>query len=149
MRMPRALRSLDDRVLGSGRGDAAPAGPGDGEGDGGGHHVQPAGSRPATRTGDGPASVLRAVWRVARLVLLALALVLVVAVAFTLLPTNEDNVIVRNVLSLAGTVAGPFQDVFQLEDDERERIANYGLAAVVYLVLSSVVGKLPTGRRKA
>lgn len=146
MRLPNALRSLDDRVLGSRRHEAGAAERSDHATER--HHVRPAGERPArSRGGRGLAPVLSVVYRGARLVLLVLALVLVAAIAFTLLPTNEDNVIVRNVLSVAETVAGPFQDVFQLEDAERERIANYGLAAVAYLVLRAVAGRLPTGRR--
>jgi hypothetical protein len=106
------------------------------------------GAEPRTGGGDGLASFLAVVWRVARLVLLALGLLLLVAVAFLLLPANEDNVIVSNVLSLADRVAGPFRDVFTVEDPDRMRIFNYALAAAVYFVVGSVVGKLPTGSKR-
>ena len=143
--MPTALRSLDDRVLRSRRGSEPPAE--DRSHDEGTTRVE---RRPARRpgNGDGLPSFLAVLWRVCRLVLLALALLLVLAIAFILLPTNDDNVIVRNVLSFGEDVAGPFKDVFTSDDEDRRRISNYGLAAVVYLVLSTVVGKLPTGSRK-
>jgi len=102
----------------------------------------------AGRRGDGLPTFLATVWRISRLVLLALGLLLVLAVALILLPANEDNVIVRNVLDYAQTVAGPFKDVFSVDDPERMRIYNYALAAGVYFLLATVVGRLPTGSRK-
>ena len=98
--------------------------------------------------GDGLQKVLATVWRVSRLVFLALGLLLVIAIALTLLPANEDNVIVSNVLSWAETVAGPFKDVFTVDDPERMRIYNYALAAAVYFLLATIVSKLPTGGKR-
>jgi hypothetical protein len=173
MRMPQGLRRLDDRVLGDrGKGGSATTATRDGHPSDGhpsdDHHddahddARPDerttrrtrttrtgdGAEPPTGGGDGLASFLAVVWRVARLVLLALGLLLLVAVAFLLLPANEDNVIVSNVLSLADRVAGPFRDVFTVEDPDRMRIFNYALAAAVYFVVGSVVGKLPTGSKR-
>jgi hypothetical protein len=170
MRMPQGLRKLDDRVLGRSSKDE------DGAHDDhrddhddhrderehrgeDGHHVKAAErSERTTRReadspassggGDGLSSVLAVVWRVSSLVFVALGLVLVAAVVFILLPANEDNVIVRNALSLADQVSGPFRDVFSVDDPDRMRIYNYGLAAVVAFVLSGVVGKLPTGSKR-
>ena len=161
--MPSGLRKLDDRVLG--KGGKAGKSHDDGEPAGDTRVADdadaPAGQRterverttrkpsgPPPSSTDGLSAVLAVVWRISRLVFIALALVLVVAIAFILLPTNEDNVIVRNVLDLAETVAGPFKDVFNDDDPDRMRSYNYGLAAVVSFVLGSVVGKLPTGSKK-
>lgn len=108
-----ALRELDNRVLGS------------------------------RLRGDGPAAFLRVVWRVSRLVFIALAVVVLLGVVFTKAPTNAQNVIVRNVLSLARDAAGPFKDVFVPKKRENALVVNYVVAAAVYLLLSVVVGKLP------
>lgn len=108
-----ALRSLDDRVLGN------------------------------RLRGDGATAVLRVVWRVSRVVFLALAVIVLLGVVFTKAPTNMHNVIVRNVLSLAKDVAGPFRDVFAPKKPQNALVINYLLAAAVYLVLGVVVGKLP------
>ncbi len=161
MRMPAGLKNLDDRVIGRkrrGRPDDPDGGHDDADGAAHGDHDE-SGERTTTRTvetrparkgnGDGVQTFLATVWRISRLVLLALALVLVLAIAFVLLPTNEDNVIVRNVLDLGEQVAGPFKDVFTVDDPERMRIYNYGLAAAVYAVLGSIVAKLPTGSKRA
>ena len=176
MRVPAGLKRLDDRVLGA-RGSGTGGTRTGGDRSERHEHVYPedeersvakseqttertertertggdeaAEERPARRgNGDGLQKVLATVWRISRLVFLALALVLLLAVALLLLPANEDNVIVRNVLDLAETVAGPFKDVFTVDDPERMRIYNYGLAAAVYFVLSVVVSKLPTGPKR-
>jgi hypothetical protein len=157
MRMPGGLKKLDDKVLGS-RGHA-PAEDGHAREDGA-HDDAHDDAHPEERTerttrtkdseeskggGDGVSSFLAVLWRVSQLVLFALGLVVLTAAALVLLPANEDNVIVRNVLSLAETVAGPFKDILTVDDPDRMRVYNYGIAAIVYFVLGAVVGKLPTG----
>ena len=97
-------------------------------------------------SGDGLSEFLSVFYRVSRLVLLTLAVVCLLGIAFTLIPTNEDNVIVRNVLSLSEWAAGPFSDVFEIDGENARIAANYGLAAAVYALLASFVSKLPTGR---
>jgi hypothetical protein len=163
--MPGGLKKLDDKVLGSrgkapakdgqARGDGAHDDAPDGRPDGAHDDVYPEErTERTTRTtdraeskgnGDGVSSFLAVFWRIAKLVLFALGLVVLTAAALVLLPANDDNVIVRNVLSLAETVAGPFKDILTVDDPDRMRIYNYGIAATVYFVLGAVVGKLPTG----
>lgn len=113
-----ALKDLDDRVLGD------------------------------RMRGDGPPAVLRVVWRVSKVVLLALAVVVLLGILFTKAPTNAHNVIVRNALSLARDVAGPFKDVFAPTKPEDALVVNYLVAAAFYSVMGVLVGKLPTGSRK-
>ena len=93
--------------------------------------------------GDGPAVVLQVVWRVSRVVLVALAVIVLLGVLFTKAPTNMHNIIVRNVLSLAKDVAGPFRDVFAAKSRQNALVINYLVAAAVYLVVGALVGKLP------
>lgn len=114
MAVPSLLRRLDDRVLGRRTGPR----------------------RPLLR------DLLSAVARVAALVLLGCALLLVAAVAAVVLPTDESNVLVKGVLDGALRVAGPFATVFDLDGREARAAANYGLAAVVYLVGSRLVARL-------
>ena len=149
--MPGSLKKLDDRVLGSkGRHDADA---GDGgvhpEADGRGERTETVRveREPARRpgNGDGVPSFLAVVWRVSKLVLVALGLVVLLAAALVLLPANEDNVIVRNVLSLGQWAAGPFRDVLTVDDPDRMRVYNYGIGALAYFVAAALVGRLPTG----
>jgi hypothetical protein len=138
MPVPAALKRLDDRVLGRHRNREVAVT----ETEHDEHDTQTRPSRPR----DGLPTFLRIFYRVCRLVLLALAAVLVLAVVLILAPANDDNGIVSAVFDLAERVAGPFKDVFTVEDDDREKIVNYAVAAVVYLVAATVVSKLPTGR---
>lgn len=146
MRTPTALRNLDDRVL---RRRSRPSTAHD--------EVYPedrteAASRPRRPPGDVGREALGVVWRVARLLLLALAAVVALAVALTFLPTNDDNVIVSTVLDLGEWAAGPFRDVFTAETARRELLYNYALATGVYLLAAALVAKLGAklpGRRGA
>jgi hypothetical protein len=136
MPMPAAFKRLDDRVLGRRR---QPVGPSDEHVDDHDDDAKP------QRPHDGLTTFLAVFYRISRLVFLALALIVTLAIILILAPANDDNVIVRNVFDLAETVAGPFKDVFTVEDDaEREMVVNYVLAAVVYFVAASLVTKLPT-----
>jgi large-conductance mechanosensitive channel len=93
------------------------------------------------------ARVVAIVYRVLKIGLIVLAVAVLLGVVFTRLPTNPANVIVRNVLHLARTLAGPFRDVFRIKNPKDALTVNYGLAAVVYLLLAVLVGRLPTGKR--
>ena len=149
MRTPQTLRRMDDRVLGDRFKRRTTTEPGT---TGGGTTVverpeRSADPRPPS-TGQGLREFLTIFYRVARLVLLLLAVAVLLGIVFTVAPTNGDNVIVRNVLDLADGAAGPFRDVFTVDGDaERELVVNYAFAALVYFALSVVVGKLPGGKR--
>lgn len=164
MRMPSGLSKLDDRVLGKKKGTARPADDTrdrDGDRDSRDADSRPERTEKVERTtsseqpdrpkrgnGDGLPTLLATVWRISRLVFLALAAVLVLAIACIYLPTNENNDIVSNVLSLGETIAGPFKDVFTDDDPDRVRTYNYGLAAGVYVLVGTIVAKLPTGSKR-
>lgn len=143
MRMPTALRRMDDRVLG----DRFRKRPPTTQVDGDVVVEERTTSAPPPRTGEGAKEALSIVYRISRLVFLALALACLLGILFTVAPTNADNVIVRNVLDLAEAAAGPFRDVFTAKDDERERVINYAFAAFVYFLASVLVGKLPGGKK--
>lgn len=149
MRLPSTLRRMDDRVLGDRltrrqRPDA-------------GVHDEPLhesttalerpGGPPPPSTGRGAREAVAVVSRVSRVVLLLLAATVVLGIVFVLAPTNADNVIVRNVQDLAGDAAGPFRDVFTVDDDaEREVVVNYAFAAAVYVGAAALVRRLAGGK---
>ena len=145
MRLPPALRQLDDRLLGNRFRRRDPVGP-DASSDRETVVIERSGlrDRPTPpNTGQGAAQVLAVTVRISRAVLLVLAVAVGLGIVFTLAPTNADNVIVRNTFELARSAAGPFRDVFSVGDNpDRELIVNYAFAAVVYAALAAVVGKI-------
>ena len=152
MRMPSALKSLDDKVLGrSGAHDSDepyPAEPRSGEPRAGHREVVERTHHGAGGgTGENLREFLGVFYRVSQLVFFALAAVLVLGIVFVLSPTNADNSIVQFVADLSDGAAGPFRDVFTVDDAERELVVNFGFAAAVYLVLGSLVRKLPGGKQ--
>jgi hypothetical protein len=151
MRMPTALKALDDKVLGrSGSHDTDepyPDEPRSGDPRAGQREVVENRRSPSS-TGDGLREFLGVFYRVSRVVFLALAAVLVLGIVFVIAPTNPDNSIVELVADVSDGAAGPFRDVFTVSDSaERELVVNYGFAAAVYFVLGLLVTKLPGGTR--
>ncbi|GAA3473509.1 hypothetical protein [Nonomuraea roseola] len=99
--------------------------------------------RPAVR----PAPTARqraadiAVWAV-KVVSRAAALVLALYIAFRIFPTNPANSLVQFVEAVATTLSLGMSDLFRLADARWQVLVNYGLAAVVWLVLGSAVASL-------
>jgi hypothetical protein len=95
--------------------------------------------------------------RVIRLVFGILATILAVGAILVVLrdSVNEQNSIVRFVLDVADAVAGPFdrQDgIFNFSGDNadaKNALVNWGIAAVVYLVVGRVLSGIvaPKGAR--
>jgi hypothetical protein len=143
MRMPAALRNLDDRVLGD-RGKPREDEHPDVYPDERREPARVRDERPPASTGDGFREFLGVFTRVSRAVFLLLALVVFLGIVFTVAPTNADNPIVSTVLDVAGAAAGPFSDVFTVSGDaQRELVVNYGFAVAVYLLAAMLVTKLP------
>lgn len=72
----------------------------------------------------------------------AIALVLIVAIVLTVLEANRSNELVQGVRDVAGFLAGPLDDLFKLDSNKAERAVNWGLAAVVWLVIGRLVARL-------
>lgn len=70
------------------------------------------------------------------------ALVLALHIVFVILGANPDNAIVEFVDGLAGTLAWRFESLFLLNRMSVEVLVNFGLAAVVYLIIGAVLSRL-------
>lgn len=70
------------------------------------------------------------------------ALVLALGALLTALGANEQNEIVAGILSLGGRFVGPFADVFTFDNEVRQVLVNWGIAATVYLVAGRVLERL-------
>lgn len=68
-----------------------------------------------------------------------IALVFVLHIVFTLFGANEDNPFVSFVYGAAKVFVLGFGDVFTPGDATIGLVANYGLAAIVYLVVGRII----------
>lgn len=79
---------------------------------------------------------------VVRWVGLIFALVLVVHVLLTVGHANPDNGITQFFSAVADPLALAFRDLFTPENAELRVLVNYGLAALFWLIVSSVLSRL-------
>jgi hypothetical protein len=87
----------------------------------------------------------RGAWGIARLVNLVagvLALTLVAGILLVVFEANRDNAVVDAVLDAAKFLAGPFDDMFRPDGRELRIAVNWGIAALVYLVVGGLVARL-------
>jgi hypothetical protein len=92
--------------------------------------------RNAAKAGKRVAGVLATAVSVATTIVVVVLAVHIVFVAFE---ANTANDLVRTVSDRAQDLAWVFRDVFQPADRKVEVAVNYGLAALVYLVIGRIV----------
>ena len=101
------------------------------------------------RDGGGPGTATvaarKGAWGIARIVNLIgrlVAAALVIAILLVVLEANRDNAVVEAVLDAGRFLAGPFKDMFDLDNRKTEVAVNYGIAAVVYLFVTGLIARL-------
>ena len=80
----------------------------------------------------------RLVWLVAVLV----AIVIVAGIAFVVLKANMGNSLVSSIHDAAKFLVGPFDGIFKPSDHRLAIAINWGLAALVYLVVARLIVRL-------
>jgi hypothetical protein len=75
-------------------------------------------------------------------VAMIICVLLALHIAFVVFSANHDNGIVRTVNTWADWFAWRFRDMFVPKDERVAVLVNYGIAAVVYLVVGRVVAGL-------
>jgi hypothetical protein len=96
----------------------------------------------ATTRGPVMGSGLGAVARVIMIVGTIVAAIIVAGIIMRLLGANGSNAIVSAVMDAARWLVGPFRGMFSINDPDWRIIANWGLAAAVYLVVSRILARL-------
>jgi hypothetical protein len=91
--------------------------------------------------------------RIVRLAASLVALLIVVAIVLRLAGANGANTIVRDIHDAAGTLVGPFKNVFTIKNGKEAMVLNWGLAAVIYLIVGHALASFlaraaPTGIRR-
>jgi hypothetical protein len=84
------------------------------------------------------ASVARVVTLIGSIV----AGILVAGILLIVLDANPANDIVNWVTDAARWLAGPFHDLFKLDNPEVRVAVNWGIAAVVYMVIARLIARL-------
>ena len=117
-----------------------------------------AGSAPAVDSGGrsyrqrgafsrGSGAVMDTLARVVRLIVAIIVLVIVAGIVLVLLKANPTNTIVSDVHDAARWFAGPFDGIFSFHNARVALAVNWGLAAVVYLIVGGLIVRLLSSRR--
>jgi hypothetical protein len=91
--------------------------------------------------------------RLVRAVVNIVVLVIVVGGVLFLLGANSSNVIVRDIHDAASWLVGPFKNLFSFNGHPKATLAaNWGLAAIVWLVvghfIASLIARMGARRRR-
>jgi hypothetical protein len=71
-----------------------------------------------------------------------IALLIAVAIILFLVGANPANAIVRDIHDAAAWFVGPFKNLFSIHDAKLAMLVNWGLAAVVYVVVGGFIASL-------
>jgi hypothetical protein len=85
--------------------------------------------------------------RVVRLIVAIIVLIIVAGIVLVLLKANATNAIVSDVHDAARWLAGPFDGIFSFDNARVALAVNWGLAAVVYLIVGGLIARLLSARR--
>ena len=87
-------------------------------------------------------SVLYLLVRAVKVIVGIVVALIVLGILFALLEANPRNGIVAAINDIGRALVGPFEDVFTRRKPKEEIAINWGIAAVVYLVIGSLIAAL-------
>jgi hypothetical protein len=100
-------------------------------------------SAESDRRGAGPVAVATlGLARVIRLAAGIVAAIIALGILFIVLEANPDNTIVSAIDDAARWLVGPFDGMFELDNAEATIALNWGIGAVVYLILGAIIARL-------
>ncbi len=99
-----------------------------------------AGAGATARRGVGSGFLLAA--RLVMLVVSVIVAIIVVAILLKVLGANMGNSIVKGITDLGETLVGPFKDLFTIKNAKVSVAVNWGLAALLYLVVGSIIARI-------
>jgi hypothetical protein len=80
--------------------------------------------------------------RVVHLLVSIVVLIIVAGILLVVLKANASNSIVSEVHDWARSLAGPFDGIFSFHSANVAIAVNWGIAAVVYLLVGGLIGRL-------
>jgi hypothetical protein len=91
-------------------------------------------------------AALAASWlaRLVRLIAWVLAAIIVAGILLIVLSANPSNSIVSTVHDAARSLVGPFDGMFKPHDHKLAIAINWGIAALVYVIVGSLIARLIT-----
>jgi hypothetical protein len=95
----------------------------------------------------GSSAALGGVARVVHLIVSVVVLVIVAGIVLVLLKANATNTIVSDVHDAARWLVGPFDGIFSFHSARVALAVNWGVAAVVYLIVGGLIARLLSARR--
>lgn len=81
------------------------------------------------------------VTRVVNIITGLVVAVIFVGVLLVLFEANEDNAIVAAILDVVGFLAAPFEDFFEIDEENEQLAVNWGIAAAVYGVFGLLLSR--------
>ncbi len=88
------------------------------------------------------ASARTGVARAISIVTTVVVLFIIAGIVLFVLEANKSNDIVSVINDVAEALAGPFEDLFTLDEQKLEVAVNWGLAALVYAIVGRVLARL-------
>jgi|SRR3954470_13989516 hypothetical protein len=101
-----------------------------------------AGTRATGAAAGAAGSGLLLVARIIRLITFAVVAIIVAAILFRVLGANQSNDIVNTITDWGRWLAGPFKDLFSFDNAKTTIAVNWGLAALVYLIVGLFIARL-------
>jgi hypothetical protein len=80
--------------------------------------------------------------RIVQLVVSIVVLIIVAGILLVVLKANASNSIVSQVHDWARSLAGPFDGIFNFHNANTAIAVNWGIAAVVYLLVGGLIARL-------
>ncbi len=80
-----------------------------------------------------------------------IALLIVVAIVLFLVGANPANAVVTDIHDAAAWFVGPFKNLFSIHNAKLAMVINWGLAALVYVIVGGLIASLlarMTARRR-
>ncbi len=97
-----------------------------------------AGARGAGAVG----SVMLLIARLVRLIVGIIVALIVAGILLKVLSANLSNSIVKDIHDAAKFFVGPFNDIFKVKNPKTSIAVNWGLAALIYLVVGGFIASL-------
>jgi hypothetical protein len=100
------------------------------------------GAAPGARASAAAGSLMLTIARLVRLLVGIAVALIVAAILLRVLGANATNTIVRDIHDAGRWLVGPFNNLFSIKGPKLSIAVNWGIAALVYLVVGGFIARL-------